>query len=91
MIDSIALCIADNLAVGRRDPGNLMSDIERLNTRGAQAVVISACVQMPSLPVIERAQERLGLPLTSASVCTARAMMRALKLSSMRRWPTRLA
>jgi len=82
VIDSIALCIADNLAVGRRDPGNLMSDIERLNTHGAQAVVISACVQMPSLPAIPRAQDRLGLPVTSASVCTARAMMRALKLEA---------
>jgi maleate isomerase len=80
VIDSIALCIADNLAVGRRDPANLMNDIGRLNTSGAQAVVISACVQMPSLPVIPRAQDRLGLPVTSASVCTARAMLRALKL-----------
>jgi len=80
VIDSIALCIADNLAVGRRDPANLMDDIGRLNTRGADAVVISACVQMPSLPVIPRAEDRLGLPVTSASVCTARAMMRALKI-----------
>jgi maleate isomerase len=80
VVDSIALCIADNLAVGRRDPVNLMDDIGRLNTRGADAVVISACVQMPSLPVIPRAEDKLGLPVTSASVCTARAMLRALKL-----------
>ncbi len=80
IIDSIGLSIADNLAVGRRDPGNLMDDIARLNTRGADAVVISACVQMPSLPIVPRAEDRLGLPVTSASICTARAMMRALKL-----------
>ena len=80
VVDAIALCIADNLAVGRRDPENLLSDIERLNTRGAQAVVLSACVQMPSLPVIPFAEQRLGLPVTSASVCTARSMMRALDL-----------
>jgi len=80
VIDSIALCIADNLEVGRRDPQNLLQDVERLNTKGAGAVVVSACVQMPSLPVVQRVEDKLGLPVTSASVCTARSMMRALKL-----------
>jgi maleate isomerase len=80
VIDSIALCIPDNLAVGRRDPNDLLSDIGRLNTNGADAVVISACVQMPSLSAITRAEDRLGLPVTSAAVCTARSMMRALAL-----------
>jgi maleate isomerase len=80
VVDSIALCIADNLAVGRRNPGDLLADIERLNTQGVDAVVVSACVQMPSLPVIPRVEDRLGLPVTSAAVCTARSMMRALKL-----------
>ena len=67
-------------AVGRREPSALLGDITRLNTKGADAVVISACVQMPSLPAIPAAQDKLGLPVTSASACTARAMMRALKL-----------
>ncbi len=80
VVDSIALCIADNLAVGRREPGALLSDMTRLNTNGADAVVLSACVQMPSLPAIPAAEAALGLPVTSASICTARAMMRALKL-----------
>jgi maleate isomerase len=80
VIDSIALCIADNLAVGRRNPDDLLTDIDRLNTRGADAVVLSACVQMPSLHAIARAEERLGLPVTSAAICTARSMMRALAL-----------
>jgi maleate isomerase len=80
VIDSIALCIADNLAVGRRNPDDLLDEIDRLNTRGADAVVLSACVQMPSLPAIARAEDRLGLPVTSAAICTARSMMRALAL-----------
>ena len=80
VIDAISLSIADNCAVGRRDPAELLTDVERLNTRGADALVISACVQMPSLGVIPRAEERLGLPVTSAAICTARAMLRALKL-----------
>jgi len=79
-VDSIALCIADNLEVGRRDPSSLLADVGRLNTHGVDAVVVSACVQMPSLPAIPRVEDRLGLPVTSAAVCTARSMMRALKL-----------
>ncbi len=80
VIDSIALCIADNLEVGRRDPGNLLADVARLNTTGADVVVVSACVQMPSLPVIPLVEDRLGMPVTSAAVCTARSMLRALQL-----------
>src|SRR5207244_2630270 len=80
VIDSIALCIPDNLAVGRRDPAGLISDVERLNTQGADAVVVSACVQMPSLPIIPRVEDRLGIPVTSAAACTTRSMLRALGL-----------
>jgi maleate isomerase len=80
VVDSIALCIADNLEVGRRSPSNLTADVGRLNTKGVDAVVISACVQMPSLPAIPRVEDQLGLPVTSAAVCTARSMMRALQL-----------
>lgn len=80
VVDAVGLCIADNLEVGRRNPADLLTDVTRLNTAGADAVVISACVQMPSLPVISRAQDKLGLPVTSAAVCTARSMLRALQL-----------
>ncbi|MGI8743673.1 MAG: maleate cis-trans isomerase family protein [Bryobacteraceae bacterium] len=80
VIDAIALCIPDNLAVGRRDPLTLLSDLDSLDTRGAQAVVLSACVQMPSLAAISRAEDKLGLPVTSAAICTARSMLRALNL-----------
>jgi maleate isomerase len=82
VIDSIALCIADNLAVGRRAPSDLLGDVTRLNTRGADVVVISACVQMPSLGVIPRIEDQLGVPVTSAAVCTARSMLRALQLQA---------
>ena len=80
VIDSIALSIPDNLEVGRRDPMALLQDVERLNTKGADLVVVSACVQMPSLAVIPRVEQKLGMPVTSAAVCTARAMLRALHL-----------
>jgi len=80
VIDSIALEIPDNLEVGRRDPMLLLDDVDRLNIEGADAVVLSACVQMPSLPAIEPVQEKLGLPVTSAATCTTWKMLNQLGL-----------
>ncbi|MEM1111568.1 MAG: Asp/Glu racemase [Pseudomonadota bacterium] len=80
VIDSIALEIPDNLEVGRRDPMKLVTDVEGLNIEGADAVVISACVQMPSLPAIEAVQDKLGLPVTTAAACTTRKLLQALDL-----------
>jgi maleate isomerase len=57
-----------------------LQDVERLNVKGADTVVLSACVQMPSLAVIPRVEQKLGLPVTSAAVCTTRSMLRALGL-----------
>ena len=72
--------IPDNLEVGRRDPMQLLDDVKRLNTANADVVVLSACVQMPSLPALQIAQDRLGLPVTSTAACTARQMLDLLEL-----------
>lgn len=80
VVDSIALEIPDNLEVGRRDPMLLLKDVENLNIESVDAVVISACVQMPSLAAIEPVQQKLGLPVTSAAACTARKLLEALQL-----------
>lgn len=58
----------------------LVEDVERLNTKGADLVVLSACVQMPSLQAITVVEDKLGLPVTSAAVCTTKSMLRALNL-----------
>ncbi|RDK08163.1 maleate cis-trans isomerase family protein [Cupriavidus lacunae] len=76
--DAINFSILDNLDVGARDPMQLLEDVKQLDTAGVDVVVLSACVQMPSLPAIEQAQLALGLPVTSTAVCTARQMMRRL-------------
>jgi maleate isomerase len=80
VVDSIALAIPDNLEVGRRDPMALLKDVERLNTEGADMVVLSACVQMPSLPAVPLVEDKLGMPVTSAAICTTKSMLRALNL-----------
>lgn len=80
VIDRLSFEIPDNLEVGRRDPSLLLRDVKRLNVANADAVVLSACVQMQSLPAIPAAEEMIGLPVTSTSVCTVRNMLDLLGL-----------
>ncbi|MFA5120689.1 Asp/Glu racemase [Zavarzinia sp.] len=80
--DSVSLEIDDNLAVGARDPLALVEIVDRLDTKGVDAVVLSACVQMPSLAAIEPVQRKLGLPVLSAAVSTAYHMLKALGLKA---------
>jgi len=80
VVDRIAFEIADNLEVGRRDPMLLLDDVKRLNTANVDAVVLSACVQMQSLPAIQPAEDLLGIPVTSTAVCTVRNMLELLAL-----------
>jgi len=80
VLDVINFSIADNLEVGRRDPMRLLEDVKKLNVANADAVVLSVCVQMQSLPAIQAAEDRLGLPVTSTAVCTARGMLDRLGL-----------
>jgi maleate isomerase len=78
--DAISFEIPDNLEVGRRDPRLLLEDVNRLDTANVDAVVVSACVQMQSLPAVQIVENRLGIPVTSTSVCTARRMLDHLGL-----------
>ena len=73
--DALNFRIEDNLDVGRRDPMLLLEDLRRLATAGADCVVLSACVQMQSLPAIHEAQRRLGIPVISTAICTVRRML----------------
>lgn len=80
VLDRISFEIPDNLEVGRRDPMQLLEDAKRLKIANADAVVLSACVQMPSLPAIQAAEKMLGIPVTSTPVCTVRNMLDLLEL-----------
>lgn len=82
VVDSISLEIADNLEVGRQDPRAPIEITRRLNTRGVDALVASACVQMPSLPALQPIEDRVGLPVLSSSAATAYQMLRRLGLST---------
>jgi maleate isomerase len=73
-----SLEVADNVAVGRLDQQKLLALAGELDTAGCDAVVLSACVQMPSLDVLEEAEQRLGLPVISAAAASVRSLLEAL-------------
>ena len=70
VVDAVSLEIQGNSDVGRHDPMLLPAIAARMNLANAQAVVLSACVQMRSLPAIQIAEDELGLPVLSAAVAT---------------------
>lgn len=78
--DSISLEVSDNLAVGKLDPMNLVNIVDDLDISNADAVVLSACVQMQSLPAIQVVQEKLNLPVLSAAVSTVYKILKDLNL-----------
>ena len=81
VVDSISLCVPDNLEVGRLDPGNLPRQVSKLDLRDAQGIVLSACVQMQSLPAVDSVEQATGLPVVTAVTATAREVLMALGLT----------
>jgi len=71
VVSSVSLEVPDNVDVGRLDPSRLPEHAAGLELAGVDAVVLSACVQMPSLSALHDASERLGLPVLSAATATA--------------------
>ena len=74
----INFSVTNNQEVGRIPGTRLLEALDQLDTTGVDAVVLSACVQMPSFDTLDAARDKLGLPVTSTAECTARAMLRAL-------------
>ena len=82
VVDSISLEIPDNLEVGRQDERAPIEITRKLNISGVDAVVASACVQMPSLASVQPIEDRIGLPVVSSSVATAFGMLKRLGLDT---------
>ena len=81
VLDYVALEIPDNLEVGRHDPRPGCSRSTSGWTAAASTrIVLSACVQMPSLASIQKVQHESGIPTVSAAVATTWQMLRRLEL-----------
>jgi len=80
VVQSRSLEVVDNVAVGRLDQAKLLSIASQLDYSGSDALVLSACVQMPSLDVIEEAEQKLGLPVISAATASAFDLLNQLDI-----------
>jgi len=67
VVDAHSLEVSENLAVARLDPADLREHWRNVDTSGADALVLSACVQMPSLASIQPVEDEAGLPVLSAA------------------------
>jgi maleate isomerase len=78
--DALSLEVSDNQAVAALEAEDLKTHWKRLDLRNCDALVLSACVQMPSLAAIEEVERDSGLPTLSAATATTWAILRALNL-----------
>ena len=80
VVDAHSLEIPRNTDVAAHDPALLPELARRLDTARADAVVLSACVQMPSLTAIPAAERVLALPVLSAGTATTFEILAACGL-----------
>lgn len=80
VVDALSLEVPDNLAVARLDPMDLREHYKRLDLAGADALVLSACVQMPSLAAVQPVEDEAGLPVLTAAVATTYSILTRLGL-----------
>lgn len=81
VVDWRALEVEDNREVGCIPGDRVMAAARSLDLTGADALIISACVQMPSLPLVQAAEDELGLPVLSAATAGAYSILRASGLT----------
>ncbi len=75
-----ALEIPDNLEVARHDPSRLPGIVAGLDLTDVDVIVLSACVQMPSLGAVAKVEAQTGKPVLTAAIATTYAMLKALQL-----------
>ncbi len=80
VVDALSLEVPDNLAVARLDPADLREHWRKVDLTGADALVLSACVQMPSLPSIQPVEDEVGIPVLSAATATTYRILQELGL-----------
>ena len=82
VVDWVALEIPDNLDVARHDPAALPGIVRGLRASEVDVVVLSACVQMPSLAVVPLVEAITGKPVVTAAIATTYALLKSLDLEA---------
>lgn len=80
VVDWRNLGVGDNRAVGAIPGRDILDAARGLDLAHADALVLSCCVQMPSLNLIDDAEAEFGLPVLSAATAGAFSLLRALGL-----------
>ena len=78
--DALSLEVSDNLAVARLDPAGLREHWRKVDVSDADVLVLSACVQMPSLAAVQPVEDASGLPVISAASATVFTILSELGL-----------
>jgi maleate isomerase len=78
----VSLNVVDNVEVGRISPELLVEQARRVHAESGEldALVLSCCVQMPSLEVVADVEDELGVAVVTAATATARSILLALGL-----------
>lgn len=63
------------------DPMNLPEIVKGMKTNDVDIVVLSACVQMPSLPAVSMVEAMTGKPVLTAAIATTWQILQALDLN----------
>ncbi len=77
VVDLKALGIRRNTDIGRQAPETVYRLVRSLNTSNVDAVFIS-CTNLPTLPIIGRLEEDLGIPVISSNTATMWLALRKL-------------
>ncbi|MGE4533095.1 maleate cis-trans isomerase family protein [Halomonas sp.] len=80
VVDYCALEIPNNLDVARHDTDKLPEIVAGLDYSDVDAIVLSACVQMPSLSAVSKVEAITGKPVVTAAIATTYAMLKSLDL-----------
>lgn len=76
-----ALEVADNAEVGCIPGDRVMEAARSLDLTGVDVLVLSACVQMPSLDLVQAAEDEFGLPVITAATAGAYRILRSVGAS----------
>ncbi|MTD52928.1 maleate cis-trans isomerase family protein [Amycolatopsis pithecellobii] len=80
--DFRALGVEDNREVACIPGDRVIGAARSLDLTGVDALVLSACVQMPSLDLIQQVEHEFGLPVLSAATAGAFSILRSLGIPS---------
>lgn len=72
--------LVDNAAIGRLGTDELLAIAGELDLADIDALVLSACMQMPSLDILDDVEQALGLPVVSAATASTHLLLERLGL-----------